>query len=60
MRCPPSLVFDDSYQRCEWPGTGAQTPRHRLSSLRNRKDGKKQIQQPQNSTVSTLNTVVQN
>jgi hypothetical protein len=64
MRCPPGLVFDDLYQRCEWPGAGSQLPRHRLSSLRNKKDGKKRInfmatiQQPQNSTVSTMNKVV--
>ncbi|CAF3242334.1 unnamed protein product [Rotaria sp. Silwood2] len=40
MRCPPGLVFDDLYQRCEWPGAGGgiQLPNHRLSSLRNKQD----------------------
>ncbi|CAF1478555.1 unnamed protein product [Adineta ricciae] len=37
MRCPPGLVFDDSYQRCEWPGANAQNPSHRLGSLRSKK-----------------------
>jgi hypothetical protein len=64
MRCPPGLVFDDLYQRCEWPGAGNQSPSHRLGSLRNKNDqmktGKKQIRlmttiKPQNSTVSSLN-----
>jgi len=64
MRCPPGLVFDDSYQRCEWPSAGIQSPNHRLGSLRNKKDqmktGKKQIRlmttmKQQNSTVSSLN-----
>ncbi|CAF4763326.1 unnamed protein product [Rotaria socialis] len=37
MRCPPGLVFDDSYQRCEWPGAGPQMINQRLSSLRDMK-----------------------
>jgi len=37
MRCPPGLVFDDIYQRCEWPGAGAQPPNQRLGSLRDKK-----------------------
>ncbi|CAF4034358.1 unnamed protein product, partial [Adineta steineri] len=36
MRCPPGLIFDDIYQRCEWPGAGSQ-PNQRLGSLRNKK-----------------------
>jgi len=35
MRCPPGLVFDDSYQRCEWPG--APLLNQRLGSLRDKK-----------------------
>lgn len=35
MRCPPGLVFDDTYQRCEWPG--ALPPTQRLGSLRDKK-----------------------
>jgi len=35
MRCPPGLVFDDLYQRCEWPGNGL--PNQRLGSLRDKK-----------------------
>jgi hypothetical protein len=35
MRCPPGLVFDDSYQRCEWPG--GPSPNQRLGSLRDKK-----------------------
>ncbi|CAF1471049.1 unnamed protein product [Adineta steineri] len=67
MRCPPSLVFDDSYQRCEWPGAGVQTPNNRLRSLRNKKDQnnikKKQFNsmttlKQENTTVSSLNKVV--
>ena len=57
MRCPPGLVFDDLYQRCEWPGAGGQSPRHRLSSLRNRKDGKKQIR-PMTTTIQQPNSTV--
>ena len=34
MRCPPGLIFDDPYQRCEWPGAGLQRSSRRLSSLR--------------------------
>ena len=42
MRCPPGLIFDDLYQRCEWPGAGGiRSTNHHLSSLRNKKDGKK-------------------
>ena len=37
MRCPPGLVFDDSYQRCEWPSPGSPLPHHRLGSLRDKK-----------------------
>jgi hypothetical protein len=33
MRCPPGLIFDDSYQRCEWPGMDTKNPSHRLSSF---------------------------
>ncbi len=43
MRCPLGLVFDDIYQRCEWPGFGGQSAKHRLSSLRNKKNEKKQM-----------------
>jgi hypothetical protein len=35
MRCPPGLVFDDTYQRCEWPGNPFLN--QRLGSLRDRK-----------------------
>jgi len=35
MRCPPGLVFDDIYQRCEWPG--ASSLNQRLGSLRDKK-----------------------
>jgi hypothetical protein len=65
MRCPPGLVFDDSYQRCEWPGAGVQSPSHRLSSLRDKKLNKDKIKsknlelmttkKQQNSTVSPSN-----
>ena len=42
MRCPPGLIFDDLYQRCEWPGAGGiRSSNHHLSSLRNKKDEKK-------------------
>jgi hypothetical protein len=37
MRCPPGLVFDDVYQRCEWPGAGVQSLNQRLGSLRDKK-----------------------
>lgn len=37
MRCPPGLVFDDVYQRCEWPGAGAPIVNQRLGSLRDKK-----------------------
>lgn len=37
MRCPPGLVFDDVYQRCEWPGAGAPIINQRLGSLRDKK-----------------------
>lgn len=37
MRCPPGLVFDDVYQRCEWPGAGAPMINQRLGSLRDKK-----------------------
>ena len=37
MRCPPGLVFDDLYQRCEWPGAGSQGPTQRVGSLRDNK-----------------------
>lgn len=37
MRCPPGLIFDDIYQRCEWPGAGPQPPSQRLGSLRDKK-----------------------
>ncbi len=37
MRCPPGLVFDDPYQRCEWPGAGSQSLNQRLGSLRDKK-----------------------
>ena len=42
MRCPPGLVFDDLYQRCEWPSLGSPLPHQRLGSLRDKKsnDGK--------------------
>jgi len=69
MRCPPGLVFDDLYQRCEWPGAvGMQASNHRLSSLRNKKDDikneKKQMRlmttiKQENSTVSSSNKVVE-
>ena len=65
MRCPPGLVFDDLYQRCEWPVMSAQSPpNHRLSSLRNKKDEKKPkilmtTIKKQNSTVSPFNKVVE-
>jgi len=69
MRCPPGLIFDDTYQRCEWPGGNNQSPGHRLSSLRNKKpeikNGKKHLrlmttkQQQENSTVSSLNKIVE-
>ena len=38
MRCPPGLVFDDSYQRCEWPINRIQSPRSRMRSLRDKID----------------------
>jgi hypothetical protein len=68
MRCPPSLVFDDLYQRCEWPGNSNQPPNHRLSSLRNKKDQIKNEKNQSslmttikqiNSTVSPSNQVVE-
>lgn len=34
MRCPPGLIFDDTYQRCEWPGAQLN---QRLGSLRDKK-----------------------
>ena len=37
MRCPPGLIFDDVYQRCEWPGAGSQQANQRLGSLRDKK-----------------------
>ena len=37
MRCPPGLVFDDGYQRCEWPGAGSPIANQRLGSLRDKK-----------------------
>lgn len=48
MRCPPGLVFDDVYQRCEWPGAGSPNVGHRLGSLRDKKS--EQINQ---TTVKT-------
>jgi hypothetical protein len=68
MRCPLGLIFDDLYQRCEWPGSDNQSPNHRLSSLRDKKNeikkGKKQLRlmttkQQQNSTVSSLYKIVE-
>jgi hypothetical protein len=69
MRCPPGLIFDDIYQRCEWPGAGGNhSPKHRLSSLRNKKEQikveKKQIRlmttiKQRNSTVSPLKKMVE-
>jgi len=63
MRCPPGLVFDDLYQRCEWPAGNNQSPSHRLSSLRNKKAKKQTVSmtttlKQQNSTVSPSNKVV--
>jgi hypothetical protein len=56
MRCPPGLVFDDVYQRCEWPGAGTPSINQRLGSLRDRKfdeinktihkSGKLKVKQP--------------
>ena len=38
MRCPPGLIFDDIYQRCEWPGaSGPQVAGQRLGRLRDKK-----------------------
>lgn len=63
MRCPPGLVFDDLYQRCEWPKNGPQSPMHRLSSLKNKfesiKDEAKLLSvvtttKPKLTTVSSL------
>ena len=34
MRCPPGLVFDDLYQRCEWPGMKNSSPNRRLGNFR--------------------------
>lgn len=65
MRCPPSLVFDDLYQRCEWPSAGVPSPNHRLGSLRNKQDlakNEKKIidfkttMKQKSSTVSSMNT----
>ncbi|CAF0933581.1 unnamed protein product [Didymodactylos carnosus] len=36
MRCPPGLIFDDLYQRCEWPSS--QQQQNVLGSLRDKKD----------------------
>ncbi len=64
MRCPPGLIFDDIYQRCEWPGAGSQSPNHRLGSLRN-KNSKKQlrltttVKQAKNATASPSNKLVE-
>lgn len=49
MRCPPGLVFDDVYQRCEWPGAGSQSVNQRLGSLRDKKS---------NDTKTTTKTKV--
>ena len=65
MRCPLGLVFDDLYQRCEWPGLSAQATKHRLSSLRNKKSEgktvKKQVSpttiKPRSSTVTPANRI---
>ena len=58
MRCPPSLVFDDLYQRCEWPGAGVQTPNYRLGSLRNNKEQltNRKYQTPLMSTIQQQNS----
>lgn len=49
MRCPPGLVFDDAYQRCEWPNAGSQMLHQRLGSLRDIKSD-----DTKNSTKSNL------
>jgi hypothetical protein len=60
MRCPLGLIFDDLYQRCEWPGVIIQATKHRLSSLRNKKseakNGKKQM--PSMTTIKTKSSTV--
>jgi hypothetical protein len=48
MRCPPGLIFDDIYQRCEWPGGGPQL-NQRLGSLRDKK-----IEESKNSTKTKV------
>ena len=67
MRCPLGLVFDDLYQRCEWPGVTSQGTKHRLSSLRNKKSqgktAKKQVSpttiKPKHSTVTPTNKLLE-
>ena len=69
MRCPPGLIFDDLYQRCEWPGAGGiRSANHHLSSLRNKKDekkaNKKQMRllttsKQQNATVAPTKNFIQ-
>jgi hypothetical protein len=68
MRCPLGLVFDDLYQRCEWPGVGSQSTKHRLGSLRNKKPEGKNAKKAmlsmttiktKNSTVTPLNKILE-
>jgi hypothetical protein len=58
MRCPPGLIFDDLYQRCEWPGAGAQSPNQRLGRLRDKKsDNNKNSSKTEETKVKQLRLI---
>jgi hypothetical protein len=60
MRCPPGLVFDDIYQRCEWPGGGAQSPNQRLGSLRDKNfDDNKNSTKPKVKKLRLMTSIKQ-
>jgi hypothetical protein len=60
MRCPPGLIFDDVYQRCEWPGAGSQPLNQRLGSLRDKQhDDNKNTTQTKVKKLRVMTTLKQ-
>jgi len=59
MRCPPGLVFDDIYQRCEWPGAGSQSLNQRLGSLRDKKHNDRNITKTKVKKLHLMTTLKQ-
>jgi len=55
MRCPPGLVFDDGYQRCEWPGAGLSNPTHRLGSFREQHQQYRSVERTNQNDATKMN-----